>query len=212
MGFQESIAAMPTDVELDACVFNDNHQNITDAGLKAGSKYVRMVWQDFEPTDDNFQFDRLDKILDCAHDEGKSVDLRVMLSWPGRWHNQGEWQGLPDWLINKPGVSEGFENGYQILTDAAHVEAGIEISYSIPNWENQVIWDEHAELINALGARYDGHKDINSIDIGSVGFFGEWHYEVLNNVPNSEFLPSQQKKIDIIDLYYDAFPNTLLNT
>ena len=182
LGYQESIDTMPSQAEIDSCSFNDNSTNLDNAGLKAGSKYVRMMWQDFEPTDDNFQFVKLDQIIECAHNEGKSIDLRVMLSWPG---NSGP-EGLPVWLINK---------GINVQYDGNGV--------SVPDWDNQTFLDEHAELINALGNKYDGHKDVNSIDIGSVGYYGEWHY-----YPNTGLMPSPTKKTEIIELYYTAFPNT----
>lgn len=183
LGYQESVNAMPTQAQLDSCNFDDNHSNMTNAGLKSGSKYVRMVWQEFEPSDDDFQFAKLDQLIQCAFVEGKSVDLRVMLSWPGNYTGP---EGLPQWLINK-GINETYDT------------SGV----SIPDWDNQIFLDEHAELIYALGNRYDGHKDVSSIDIGSVGYFGEWHY-----YPDNYLLPSLSRMREIVDLYYAAFPDT----
>lgn len=90
VGFQASIAHPPTLAELNSCNFDDNDVHLEEAGLKSGSRYVRLMWQDFEPEDDDFGegandaygINMLRRILDCSHAEGKAVDLRIQLAWP----------------------------------------------------------------------------------------------------------------------------------
>ena len=69
--------------------------------------------------------------------------------------------------------------------------------------EEPIVFEHHEKLIRALGERYDGNPDLALVDIGSVGLWGEWH----NDWPG---LPSDAARKAIIDLYYEAFPNTPL--
>ena len=56
-------------------------------------------------------------------------------------------------------------------------------------------------LIVEAGKRYDGHPDLNHVDVSTVGYWGEgWG-------PSLPDWPVQQQ---LIDLYFKAFPRTLL--
>jgi hypothetical protein len=56
-----------------------------------------------------------------------------------------------------------------------------------------------SELVLAAGARYDGHPYLNSVDISTVGYWGEgW----------GPYLPSWVRQRELIDVYFDAFKRT----
>ena len=56
-------------------------------------------------------------------------------------------------------------------------------------------------LVAEVGKRYDGHPDLNHVDISTVGYWGEgW----------GPYLPSWSIQQQLIDLYFKAFPRTLL--
>ncbi len=217
VGFQSSISHPPTLEQLNNCDFSDGTDGLEDAGLMSGSRYVRLLWQDFEPENDNFGtgendafgINMLRKILDCSYEEGKSVDLRISLAWPefpidhnddrpDLPNDDGQYSlGLPNWLKSIDGFEAYWdENGVSDPDDA----------YAIANWDNQVLWDQHAELIEVLGREFNGHKALNAIDIGSVGYYGEWHYDGTAADENAIY-PSLEKQRDIIQLYYDHFPS-----
>jgi hypothetical protein len=71
--------------------------------------------------------------------------------------------------------------------------------------EEPVVKLYHERLIRALGERYDGNPDLALVDIGSVGLWGEWH-----NYCDTALMPGDAARKAIIDLYYEAFPNTPL--
>ncbi len=206
VGFQEGISHKPYFTEGE-CEIEDNSENLDAAGVKSGSKYVRLLWQDIEPSDNNFTAaqNTIDEILRCAGKEGKSVDLRIHMAWPAfptdhnwrfGWSDQKQRSvGLPRWLVDKPGmypykVTEGSNVGF----------------YYLANWNDWMLRKQHEELITWLG-QYDGHKYLNSIDIGSVGFFGEWHNDIGNRLPDY-LLPTSDQQVAIIKLYQREFPNT----
>ena len=38
-----------------------------------------------------------------------------------------------------------------------------------------MVLNAHLDFIKRLGEKYDGHPDIDHIDLGSIGWWGEWH-------------------------------------
>ena len=116
----------------------------------------------------------------------QTLEFRIMLEWPGEYDI-----GIPQSLVEK-GVS----------LRLTHCE---DEDYYSPDLEDPIIKESHAKLIRALGERYDGHPDLGSVDIGSVGPWGEWH-----EYCHPELIPSREERSAIIDLYYESFPNTPL--
>src|SRR5205807_10527105 len=56
-------------------------------------------------------------------------------------------------------------------------------------------------LVAAAGKRYDGHPYLDSVDISSVGYWGEgW----------SNYMPAFEFQKPLIDIWFDAFPRTPL--
>ena len=42
-------------------------------------------------------------------------------------------------------------------------------------WTTPIFQKAHFRLIEELGKRYNGHPDLDLVDIGPVGLWGEWH-------------------------------------
>lgn len=207
VGFQEPNRRLPTAAELNVC--NDptkppstpssvpnNRQRLEDAGIKTGATYLRVHWQEIEPAHNQYNFSRIRDFLKCANRRGHAVDFRVMLTDPFR---DDKIAGLPSWLVGLEVNGESFGSFWSKFGNS-------NLSYRVPNFDNAVLWKEHAELIQKLGEEFNGHKDLNSIDIGSVGFWGEWHY--FGDGEHGKLMPSYETQEKIIKLYEDYFPNT----
>jgi hypothetical protein len=70
-----------------------------------------------------------------------------------------------------------------------------------PDADDPLYLKHWGALTLALGARYDGHPYLNSVDISTVGYWGEgW----------GPYLPSWQRQKELIDLHFDAFKRTPL--
>ena len=70
-----------------------------------------------------------------------------------------------------------------------------------PDFSDPLYLKHWNALIAAAGARYDGHPDLESVDISSVGYWGEgW----------SNFMPAFEHQKALIDIYFKAFHRTLL--
>jgi hypothetical protein len=66
--------------------------------------------------------------------------------------------------------------------------------------------ERHLDFIKRLGARYDGHPDIDHVDLGTVGWWGEWHM----SSSKTGKMPTMENRKKIIDAYFAAFRKTPL--
>jgi Domain of unknown function (DUF4832)/Beta-galactosidase len=163
----------------------DEDQSLKAYKFKSGCAYYRWYWATLEPQEGQYNFALIDDLLKRCRDNNQALAFRVMCEDPS-----GE--GLPQWLIDK-GIKRTYSPCPQ---EGAHYA---------PDMSDPIFKYYHERLIRALGERYDGHPDLALLDIGSVGLWGEWHiYCDPSLMPDSAICHS------IVDLYYEAFPNTPL--
>jgi hypothetical protein len=166
--------------------FEDEDPNLQQMPFESGSAYFRWMWEDVEPQEGVYDWDFIDHHLTRARENGQTLEFRIMLEWPAEYE-----VGIPQWLVDK-GVN------LRLTNCEGH-------DYYSPDLEDSIIKEHHSRLIRALGERYDGHPDLGSVDIGSVGMWGEWHMYC-----HPELMPGREERSSIIDLYYESFPNTPL--
>ena len=166
--------------------FEDEDPSLQQMPFRSGSAYFRWMWVELEPQEGVYNWDLIDSHLARARENGQTLEFRVMLEYPAAFK-----VGIPQWLVDK-GVNMRWTNCE-------------DHDYYSPDLEDPIIKEYHIKLIQALGERYDGHPDLGSVDIGSVGLWGEWH-----EYCHPELMPSQEERFAIIDLYYESFPNTPL--
>jgi len=137
--------------------------------------YFRVNWRFVEPEEGRYAWDMLDRALDTAAERGQTLMLRISP------YEQGI--DVPDWYRQKVGP-----------------EAGL-----TPKWrtdpENPLYAARFGGLIRRLGARYDGHPDLESVDVSIVGFWGE-------GSGGHELKEATRKAL--IGAYLDAFHRTPL--
>jgi hypothetical protein len=153
-------------------------------GLPSGAAYSRFYWKVLEPAEKQINFAMLDDLLAHARRAGQKLSFRAMCT------GSREYMDSPQWLKDKGCKGFGF-----FYEGAQHW---------VPDFEDPMFREAHLRLIAELGARYDGHSDVDHIDIGSVGLWGEWHMS-----GTGVEMPPLKTRIEIIDAYLQAFPNTL---
>jgi len=79
-------------------------------------------------------------------------------------------------------------------------------SFPIPDMDDPIVLKAHLDFIKRLGARYDGHPDIDHVDIGSIGWWGEWHL----TGSDKNRLPTLENRMKMVDAYVGAFKKTPL--
>lgn len=72
--------------------------------------------------------------------------------------------------------------------------------------DDPVVLDRHLDFIKRLGERYDGHPDLDHLDPGSIGWWGEWHLSGSKNCK----LPTLENRKKVVDTYLAAFTKTPL--
>ncbi|MBL7044446.1 MAG: DUF4832 domain-containing protein [Pirellulaceae bacterium] len=149
--------------------------------------YARWGWGTVEPKPDEIDYTFLDGILKETREAGQKLAFRVMCCSTSRnrpYH--------PAWLTEVGGkelvCSYGGTPGFRV-----------------PDLDDPIVLERHLDLIKRLGERYDGHSDIDHVDLGSVGWWGEWH---MSSSPCEMPKPETQRKI--VDAYLDAFQKTPL--
>jgi len=181
-------------------------------GLPSTAAYFRQYWWDLEPADGEFNFDLIDGLLADARAAGQRLAFRVMCvgTDPDRYHS-------PAWLQEAGCKGVEFTYGRPDLWPAnATPPAELEVPFSrvegepvqwywMPDFEDPVFLEKHTRLIAELGARYDGHPDLDLVDIGSVGLWGEWHM-----AGTGHDIPSPATCERICEAYRTAFSKTPL--
>jgi hypothetical protein len=76
----------------------------------------------------------------------------------------------------------------------------------IPDMDDPVVLKLHLDFIKRLGAHYDGHPDIDHVDLGSIGWWGEWHLSGSKSCK----LPALDNRMKVVDAYLAAFKKTPL--
>ena len=140
--------------------------------------YLRWFWHQLEPERGKYRWDIIDSALDEARLHHQALMIRLM--------PYDERDPLPGWYrnssarrANKPEDKDG--------------------KVWSPDASDPLYRTAWTELIRRAGERYDGHPYLDSIDISTVGYWGEgW----------GPYLPDWSIQQELIDLYFDAFPRT----
>jgi hypothetical protein len=170
--------------------FADEDQHLH--GIPTQTAYFRFYWNQIEPEEGKIDFALFDDLLAHAHRAGQRLGFRIMIA-----STDPNSPGAPQWLRDK-GV-HGWEYSY-----SGHGR------WWTPDLDDPVVKAAHTRLLRALGERYDGHPDLDYIDIGSVGLWGEWHFSSTRVIPGGEQvpMPSEARRIEIVDEYRKYFPKT----
>ena len=151
-------------------------------------RYDRWGWKVLEPEQGKIDYDFLDGVLEETRKAGQQLAFRVMCCspYPRRTYH-------PEWLRDIGGETVKTRHG-----DSAEVE--------VPVLDDPKILAAHLDFIKRLGARYDGHPGITRLDLGSVGWWGEWHMSRSSNAA----MPTLETQKKIVDAYLAAFQKTPL--
>ncbi len=183
--------------------FADEDRNLQ--GLPSASAYFRFYWRQIEPVDGHPDFALFDRLLAHGHRAGQKVAFRIMCT------GSSEYMDVPKWL--KDQGCRGVEYTYR----------GSDKRHWVPDFTDPLFRKAHFRLIRELGRRYNGHPDLDVVDIGSVGLWGEWHMSgtrVESHEANAQRLtpnakpgepvpmPPEATLLEIIDAWRTAFSKT----
>lgn len=151
---------------------NENHPDTSIS-------YFRIYWKFVEPQEGKYNWDLLDKALKTAHSRGQTLMLRIAP------YGTTADNDVPDWYRAMVGDEKGKISAEKWRT----------------NPEDPRYVRHFGGMIRALGARYDGNPDLESVDMAIVGAWGEG--------AGSDLL-SENTREALVDSYLEAFPKSLL--
>ncbi len=142
--------------------------------------YCRWFWHQLEPAPGKYRWEILDLAIEQAREQGQRLAVRLM---PYDQRNP-----LPEWYrnsgarrANKPEDKDG-----EIWS---------------PDAADPLYMKHWGGLVKEFAARYDGHPDLDTVDISTVGYWGEgW----------GPYLPDWPVQRALIDLYLEGFRRTPL--
>ena len=150
--------------------------------------YARWGWRELEPQPGKIDYAFLDGVLKESREAGQTLAFRVMCcSSSPRQPYHPQW--LPD--IGGKVVTTRYGSGPEL---------------EVPVLDDPQVLAAHLDFIKRLGAQYDGHPDIDHLDLGTVGWWGEWHMSQSTNAP----MPTLETQKKIVDAYLAAFKKTPL--
>ncbi len=144
--------------------------------------YFRWSWADLEPEEGRYNFALVDRVIEQARAKGETLAFRILTEYR---------KGSPKWLLDK-GV--------------ASVKVG---GGTFPDYNDPIFLEHHEKLLRAFGDRYGASLDIDHVDIGSVGCWGEWNMACCNGVEAQceRLFPTEANRIKITDSYFRHFPS-----
>jgi uncharacterized protein DUF4832 len=142
--------------------------------------YLRWFWSQLEPNPDEYRWRIIDSALGEAHRHHQTLAIRLM--------PYDDKHPLPEWYMhsgarraNRPEYKDG-----QVWS---------------PDSSDPLYIKYWSAVVTEMGKRYDGHPDLNHVDISTIGYWGEgW----------GPYVPEWPVQQQLIDLYFSAFPRTLL--
>ena len=150
-------------------------------------QYARWGWGRFELEAGKIDREFLEGVLKETSDAGQRLAFRVMCCSPEPgvvYH--------PRWLKDAGGR----------IVECEYEGKG---PVPIPDFDDAVVLERHLDFIKRLGQTYDGHPDIDHVDIGSIGWWGEWHMS-----GSKCGMPSEANQRRIAEAYLGAFKKTRL--
>ena len=138
--------------------------------------YFRVYWTFVEPEPGQYNWAMIDKALKTAAERGQTLMLRI-----APYNAEVD---VPAWYRKIAGKE----------TDSKIVKWRID--HEDPNYLKYF-----GGMIRALGERYDGHPDLESVDMSLVGYWGEGE---------GSHLLTEQTRLALINVYLDNFQKTFL--
>jgi hypothetical protein len=147
--------------------------------------YFRVYWRYIQPEKDVYRWDLIDEAMAVAKRRGQTLMLRV--GPHGTCGNKAE--DVPDWFRQLVGEDRSWVT-----------EAWMDRKWMVDN--RSPLYVEHfGNFIRAMGQRYNGHPDLESVDVAVVGAWGE--SEGIDVMPDAAMTR-------LVDAYVDTFTSTPL--
>ncbi len=182
-----------------------------------GFQYI--PWRVFEPDNDDFSGtkDAIENIINRDGSKGRHLILRIYCDWAGT-HDitrpNKEWlgrsDGCPEWMYDEVGVDHitGIDRGVKRYDKATPLLP------TVTDFNDSKYLGQAEQIIAKFAELYNDDPRIFTIQMGILGYWGEWHTFGSNLDENSGYVIdkynksytiSDDAKRTVIDAYQNAF-------
>ncbi len=142
--------------------------------------YLRWFWHQIEPEQGKYRWDIIDSALEQARLHDQQLTVRIMP------YDQKD--PLPEWY-RKSGARR------------ANKDSDSDGKIWSPDANDPFYLKTWSALVREFGRRYDGHPYLDTVDISTVGYWGEgW----------GPHLPERSVQNALVDVYFEVFRRTRL--
>jgi uncharacterized protein DUF4832 len=135
--------------------------DVTDGYLPCSVAYCRWFWDVLEPAQGTLDWTPVEQALATAASRGQTLQVRLM---PHGSVNQPQ---LPAWYQSRYPTSLGGKK-----TGGKYVEA---------RYDGPEFYDTWGRVITEFAARFDGHPQLESVDMAFIGPWGEGAGDISEN-------------------------------
>lgn len=141
--------------------------------------YVRIYWRQVHTGPGQYDWSDIDSAIANARRGGQQVMIRLMPFW--------RTASIPEWIANISPIN---------CTNFPGI--------MLPDLDNSVVQGHIEDLLREMGARYDRHPDVHSIEINFYGWSGEGHFY---NCGDNLGIPSHAAQRWLANKHYEYFPS-----
>lgn len=143
-----------------------------------------FLWPNLEPAPGQYDFSPIISSLDEAQRKGVKLGFRIVTAHPWTPRDHPDYPFFPSWIP------------YNERT------RGDRVAYA-PDWEHPEVKASLRNLLVALGDSVRNDPALLFVDVGILGWVGEWHTTV--GFYNSDFMPSLETMLEYVDYHIEAF-------
>lgn len=143
--------------------------------------YFRIYWRFLEPEEGQYQWEHFDKALKTARERKQQLLIRV-----APYGTDLPEKDVPDW--------------FRVMVGDQYKNQSVVKHWQVDH-ENPLYIEHFGNLIREMGKRYDGHPDLDAVDLSIIGAWGEGEY---TNLLSEETMKA------LVDIYVESFKHTPL--
>jgi len=152
-------------------------------------EFLNIPWTDLQADFDRFTWGPLDTALEDIASRGHQLIVRIYADYPDAPY------ALPAFLSDVPKRSyTDFANGTRATSYA-------------PDYDDPRLVRAMANTIRALGERYDGDPRVAFVQVGFLGFWGEWH-TYRSSCECDTWMPTYATQSAVLNAFVGAFHHT----